>query len=165
MADRTDPVRDANDEALAVARTLLSTVQTVALAFLDPDTQAPAIARIGFGVDSAGGAITLLSDLAAHTRALRADPRAALLLGEPGPKGDPLNSPRLSLSATAAFVTDSGDRARLRDVWLASHPKAKLYVDFADFHFVRFTLLSATLNGGFGKAFRIPPQALLGERQ
>ena len=154
-----------DDEALAVARTLLSTAKTVALAFLDPATNAPGIARIGFGVDAVGEPVTLLSDLATHTRALRADPRAALLLGEPGPKGDPLNSPRLSLSATAAFVTDSGTRQQLRDVWLAAHPKAKLYVDFADFHFVRFSVQSAALNGGFGKAFRIPPAALLADGQ
>ena len=85
----------------------------------------------------------------------------ALLLGEPGPKGDPLTHPRLMVKARAAFVAqDDPDRATLRDHWLTAHPKAKLYVDFADFGFVRFQPVSVLLNGGFGKAFRIDPTQL-----
>ncbi|RMD89447.1 MAG: pyridoxamine 5-phosphate oxidase, partial [Alphaproteobacteria bacterium] len=47
------------------------------------------------------------------------------------------------------------DHARLRALWLAAHPKAALYVDFADFGFIRFEVAGALLNGGFGKAWRL----------
>lgn len=156
MADKFDPVRDADAEARATARHLLADARTAALAFVDPDTGAPAISRIGFGLAPDGSALTLLSDLALHTRALRADPRAALLLGEPGPRGDPLNSARLSVSVTAHFVANADPaRAHLREIWLRDHPKSKLYVDFADFSFVQFEVNGASLNGGFGRAYRL----------
>jgi heme iron utilization protein len=87
-----------------------------------------------------------------------------LMLGEPGPKGDPLTHPRLMLRARASFA-DAADRPVLRDLWLATHPKAKLYVDFTDFAFVRLLPLGALLNGGFGKARIIEPQDLLAKPQ
>ncbi len=162
MADKFDPVRDADTEARATARHLLAEARTVALAFVDPATGAPAISRIGFGLAPDGAALTLLSDLALHTRALRADPRAALLVGEPGPRGDPLNSARLSVSVTAHFVANADPaRAQLREVWLRDHPKSKLYVDFADFSFVRFEIIGASLNGGFGRAYRLAATDLI----
>ena len=154
MSARPDPVLPADEAARVLALTLWREAETAALAFSDPATGAPMIARIGFGLAADGTGLTLVSDLSQHTRALRADPRAALLLGEPGPKGDPLNGPRLSVSVTARFAA-SDDRAALRTAWLARQPKAKLYVDFADFHFVRFDVTEAFLNGGFGRAYRI----------
>ena len=119
MAERIDPVRDADAEARATARRLLAEARTACLAFLDPETGAPSVSRIGFGLAPDGAALTLLSDLAQHTRALRADPRAALLVGEPGPRGDPLNSARLSVSVTARFIANTDPaRTPLRDLWL-----------------------------------------------
>ncbi len=130
--------------------------RTAALAVLDPVTGAPFVSRVGFGLGPAGEALTLISDLAIHARALRADPRASLLLGEPGPKGDPLVHPRLTLAATARFIApDAPARPALREAWLGHHPKAALYVDFADFHFVRFEIASGHLNAGFGKAYAL----------
>ena len=65
-------------------------------------------------------------------------------------------SPRLSLTGRATFVADNdAGLPDLRQSWLATHPKARLYIGFADFHFVRFTISSAFLNGGFGRAFRL----------
>jgi len=162
LAERIDPVRDADAEARSIARQLLADARTAALAFVDPGTGAPSISRIGFGLAPDGAALTLLSDLAQHTRALRADPRAALLVGEPGPRGDPLNSARLSVSVTAHFVANSDPaRTPLRDLWLRDHPKSKLYVDFADFSFVRFEIIGASLNGGFGRAYRLTATDLI----
>ncbi len=81
---------------------------------------------------------------------------------EPGPRGDPLNSARLSVSVTAHFVANSDPaRTPLRDLWLRDHPKSKLYVDFADFSFVRFEIIGASLNGGFGRAYRLTATDLI----
>lgn len=153
---RSDPIRPTDDAARGIARALMTGARTAALAVLDPATGAPFVSRVGFGLGPAGEALTLISDLAIHARALRADPRVSLLLGEPGPKGDPLVHPRLTLAATARFVaTDAPERAALREAWLGHHPKAALYVDFADFHFVRFEIASGHLNAGFGKAYAL----------
>ena len=89
-------------------------------------------------------------------QALRADPRCSLLLGEPGPRGDPLAHPRLTLLGRV----QAADKARLRAPWLAAHPKSALYYDFADFALLRVLVDAAHLNGGFGQAFRLTPSDL-----
>ena len=150
-----DPLRPVDDEARALARRLMEEARHGALGVLDPDTGAPHVTRVAVGIGD-GGPVTLISALSHHTRALAADPRCSLLLGEPGPRGDPLTHPRLTLLARAAFVApDDPGRAALREAWLARHPKAKLYVDFADFAFVRLEPAGAHLNGGFGRAYRL----------
>ena len=162
MTENPNPIRETDSEARNLARKLMQEARVAALAFADPDTGAPFISRIGFGLAPDGGAIALVSDLALHTRALRHDPRAALLIGEPRPKGDPLNSPRLSLSVCAQFLpAEAPDRPALRQAWLDRHPKAKLYIDFADFSFLRFEILGAMLNGGFARAYRLSPHDFL----
>lgn len=150
-----DPIRPTDAEARALARRLIDEARFAALAFLDPDTGAPAISRIAVQTDAGGQPITLISGLAAHFRALAADPRAALLLGEPGDKGDPLTHPRLSLTVTACFVEKGAEHDLLCARWLGVQPKAKLYIDLPDFRFVRLAMVAGLLNGGFGRAFRL----------
>ncbi|GGH54044.1 pyridoxamine 5-phosphate oxidase [Frigidibacter albus] len=159
--DEPSPIRPTDHEARALARSLITTARFAALAVLTPGSGAPAVTRIALGLDAAGLPLTLISSLSAHTKALQASPRAGLLVGEPGPKGDPLTHPRLSLDTLAEFVDrTSPDHAALRTLWLASHPKSKLYIDFADFSFVRLRPLGAALNGGFGRAFVLAPEDL-----
>ena len=143
-----DPYRSVDDEALSTVRTLLTKARYGSVGTLDDDS-APHVTRIALAWIT-GTPVTLISDLSDHTRHLRARPDASLLIGEPGAKGDPLIHPRLTVAVQGGFVEKS-----LRDAWLAVHPKAQLYVDFADFHFVRFTPKFAFLNGGFGKAYRL----------
>ncbi len=158
MTTRPDPVRDADAEALALARNLMAEARHAALAVTDPADGLPGISRIAFGLGPDGMALTLISSLSAHHGALMANPACALMVGEPGEKGDPLTHPRLMVKARAEFVPqDTPDHAALRAHWLTAHPKAKLYVDFGDFGFVRFAPVAILLNGGFGKAFRIDP--------
>jgi hypothetical protein len=108
-----------------------------------------------------GGPVTLVSDLSHHTQALKADPVCSLLVGEPGDKGDALTYPRLTLLARADFLRHGEPgHAEMRAQYLRQHPKAKLYIDFADFSFVRFAITGAHLNGGFGKAFVLTPEDL-----
>ncbi len=156
MTDKTNPIRETDEEARAIARDLLSGARVAALGVIEPETGAPFVSRIAFGLGPDGEAMTLVSDLALHARALRADPRASLLIGEAAGKGDPLVHPRLTLRATASFLAPDGtERARLRSAWLDHHPKSALYVDFADFHFVRFDVESGHLNAGFAKAYAL----------
>ncbi|MEY4872046.1 MAG: hypothetical protein RLZZ563_1376 [Pseudomonadota bacterium] len=156
-----DPVATADDDARALAHSLLTAATHAALAVTDPADGLPGISRIAFGLAPGGGAVTLISALAPHFAALRAHPACALMLGEVGEKGDPLTHPRLMIKAHARFIAaDDPDRPALRDHWLTTHPKARLYIDFTDFAFVRFTPTSALLNGGFARAFRLSPADL-----
>jgi hypothetical protein len=160
MAEKT-PIRPTDDEARALARGLIDGAHFAALGVIEPATAAPMVTRIGLTTAPDGVPLTLVSDLSHHTRALRANPACSLLLGEPGAKGDPLTHPRLTLQARAVFV-DRADPAHpgLRAHYLAQLPKAKLYIDFGDFHLVRLVPTGAYLNGGFGKAFVLTPEDL-----
>lgn len=157
-----DPIRTTDAEARALARDLIDSARFGALAVLDPDSGGPMVSRIAVATTETGGPMSLISDLSHHTRALRANPDCALLLGEPGPKGDPLTHPRISLQCSTRFVRQ-GDPAHpaLRARYLARQPKAQLYIDFADFSFALFDVRHALLNGGFGKAYRLTPEDLL----
>lgn len=156
MSSRPDPVASADAEARALAHRLLTEARHAALAWIDPETGTPGISRIAFGLDPQGVPMTLISGLAPHTAALRATPQAALMVGEPGDKGDPLTHPRLMLRVTAAFIArDHAAMPDLRAHWLQGHPKAQVYIDLPDFTFVRLHPQSALLNGGFARAFRL----------
>lgn len=149
---RPSPIRPTDDTARAVARDLIAGARIAALGVVDPDTGAPHVTRIAFGRGDDGSLLTLISDLSAHAIRLKASPVCSLLIGEAPAKGDPLAFARLTLAATAQVVPKE---AATRAAWLSHHPKSQLYIDFADFNFVRFTPLSADLNGGFGKAYTL----------
>ena len=146
-----DPFRPIDDDARELAWRLVRTARHGALAVLLRGE--PFASRIAL-TPADGSFLTLVSDLAPHTDALRQHPRASLMIGEPG-KGDPLAHPRLTVSVTAEFI-DKQDAA----AYLAHQPKAKLYIGFSDFHLVRLTICDALLNGGFGKAYRMSPADL-----
>ena len=146
-----NPIRPTDEEARQLGRSLIADAGFGAIAVHHPDTGHPHVTRIAIARQPDGAPITLISDLSLHTKALEAAPTCALFLGEPGGKGDPLTHPRITLTCRAAFQPDKA----LRDHYLTQHPKAALYIDFADFRFVSFEVLSADLNGGFGKAYQL----------
>lgn len=143
-------------DAAGLARTLLRTVRSGALATLDRATGAPFASLVTVATDADGSPLLLLSRLSAHTGNLDADPRASLLLSPPG-KGDPLAHPRLTVSGTVAGSAEPRTRRR----FLARHPKAQLYADFPDFGFRRLAVESAHLNGGFARAAALTGAELL----
>jgi heme iron utilization protein len=149
---RGEPINPTDDTARVLVRQLLADVRYASLAVLHPETKSPYVARVGLIWDGAA-ALTLVSTLSTHTQALLVHPACAVLVGEPGDKGDPLTHPRLTLSAMAEQV----DKVAHKDAWLAAVPKAKLYYDFTDFLMFRLIPAGIDLNGGFGKAFRLSP--------
>jgi heme iron utilization protein len=151
-----DPVAKADPAACQLAQDLLTGARHASLAFQDPETATPGISRIAFGLDPQGVPLTLISALSQHAGALRARADCAVMVGEVGDKGDPLTHPRLMIRTRAVFVApDDPARPAVRAHWLKVHPKAALYVDFADFAFVRLVPVSALLNAGFGRAYRL----------
>lgn len=165
MNDRkVNPIRETDDDARTMARTLVDQARFGALATLEPDTGYPVASRIAVGTDNHGTLISLASDLSAHSRAIEHDQRCSVLIGEPG-KGDPLAHPRITLIGSFEKIDRrSAEMPSLREIWLEMHPKASLYIDFGDFNFYRLALERAYLNGGFGKAYVLVP-ADLGYRE
>ena len=145
------PVSPASDfDAQETAKQLLRTIRAGALATLDSDTGFPFASLASVATDLDGAPLLLMSTLAAHTRHLEADPRASILLAQGG-KGDPLAHPRLTVIGRIARTQEPRARAR----FLARHPKAQLYADFADFAFWRMEMERAHLNGGFARAMQL----------
>ena len=151
--EKPNTIRETDDDARGLARTLIAEARFGALGVLQDG--APFVTRVALA-PSQGHLTTLISDLAPHTGALRADPSASLLIGEPG-KGDPLAHPRLTLQVMAEFLEKTEGEAT---AYLVAQPKAELYIGFGDFHLVRLTPMDAWLNGGFGKAYRLTPDDL-----
>ena len=155
MAEKPGVLRETDDDARRLARMLLRGARFGALAVLEPDTGAPFASRVLVGIDTDGAPVTLVSTLSTHTRGLDGDGRASLLVGEPG-KGDPLAHPRLTVQCSAERIgRDSPAHARIRQRFVRRHRKSELYVDFGDFAFFRLAPAGASLNGGFGKAYRL----------
>ncbi|MEM8822925.1 MAG: pyridoxamine 5'-phosphate oxidase family protein [Pseudomonadota bacterium] len=144
-----DPYNPVTPEARALAQSLLQPATYAALATTYEGR--PMVTRIGCLWLRGQGMGMLVSDLSDHSKALAADPSCALLVGEPGDKGDPLTHPRITLRGRAEEI----DKTVHRDHWLAERPKAKLYYDFSDFRLLAIVLDDAMLNGGFGKAYRL----------
>jgi putative heme iron utilization protein len=161
MKDQASVLRETDEGARKLARTLLRSARYAAIAVLDPQTGFPFASRVLVGTDIDGAPVILVSGLSAHTRALDADPRASLLTGEPG-KGDPLAYARLTTQCRAEPVERSSPvHARIRTRFLSRHAKAKIYIDFPDFRFFRLVPEAASLNGGFGRAYLLPGEDLL----
>jgi putative heme iron utilization protein len=142
-----------DDEARELAQGLLAKARFGALAVLAEG--APFVTRVALQAE--GEIISLVSSIAQHTAALKTNPSCSLLIGEPQEKGDPLTHPRLTIQAHAQLI---GHDEALRARWLKTHPKAKLYIDFGDFGFVRFQVQAAFLNGGFGYACKMSARDL-----
>ena len=158
---RANPIRETDDEARAMARTLIQDATFASLAVLEPDTGMPLVSRVAVAMEADGSPFILASDLSGHSKALDSDPRASLLFGEPGHKGDPLTHPRITvIGRIVKLPHDDPNHAARRDFWLKKHPKAKLYIDFGDFAFWKMKVERANLNGGFGKAFSLTAEDL-----
>lgn len=147
------PYRALDDNARDTLMRLMAGMTHASLAVLDADGH-PMISRIGAQPGADGAPVALLSGLAAHTAALRRDPRGALMIGEAPARGEALTHPRLSLQIRAAPLEATAD---LRAAWLARNPKAAIYIDLPDFTFWRLVPVAGLLNAGFGAAFPLTP--------
>lgn len=110
--------------------------------------------------DAHGAPILLLSELAAHTKNLRANPACALLITGAALDENPQTAPRLLLSGAAHIITDTAAGATAREHFLQTHPYAGHYAGFADFNLWRIEVNDAHYVGGFAAASRLRLAAL-----
>src|SRR4051812_23166484 len=135
---------DAFDPQLAAKR-LLREALSGALATLMPETGDPYCSLVNVATATDGTPLLLLSTLAVHTKNLRADPRASLMLDE-RKAGDPLEGARVMLMGTLVQTDETAARAR----YLARHPEAEAFASFSDFGFYRMRFTRIHLVAGFG---------------
>ncbi len=116
----------------------------------------PHAALVTPALDHDGQPLLLLSELATHTRQLRANPACALLFTGHAAEANPQTTPRLCLTGEARLVEGAGKR----DIFLKIHPYASLYMDFADFKFWKLFILGSNYVGGFANASSLKFSAL-----
>lgn len=113
-----------------------------------PDTGWPYASLVTIACDTDASPILLLSGLSDHTRNLARDNRASLLIEAASGRANPQTGPRVSLLGRVVCSQDERHRRR----FLARHPSAKLYANFADFNVYRMVVERAHFVGGFGRA-------------
>ncbi|PTW62764.1 hypothetical protein C8N35_101812 [Breoghania corrubedonensis] len=146
-------------QPITAARKILRSAATGALATLEVEGGAPYASLVTVATDFEGAPVLLLSDLALHTRNLKADSRVSLLLEERN-AFEPLQGARLSLAGTIARVDED---ARVRRRFLARHRDAEDYAGFRDFGFYRVTVERGHLVAGFGRINDIAGKDLLSD--
>lgn len=149
-----------DDAARRAAQTIVRTARHAALGTLSRDHGGPQVSRVNVATAMDGSVFFLISALSAHFQALANDPRASLLIGEPG-KGDPLAHPRLTLGGHAVRIDDATRIEHLYRRYLARHPKSQLYIDLPDFAFWQLEVEEVSFNGGFARAYRPQPSDLI----
>ena len=146
-----------NMQSVAVeARSLIRRTRFAALATLDRGEGTPFASLVAVATAGDCAPLLFLSALARHTRNLRADPRASLLVTD-RPGDDPLAAARLTVSGTLVECEDSSALAR----YLARHPEARGYADFHDFRLYRLEPVAAHLIAGFGRIMSLARDHLL----
>jgi putative heme iron utilization protein len=131
------------------ARTLLHQARTGALATLSSRRPGhPFASLMPYALDGEGRPLFLISVLAEHTRNLEADPRASLLVMQPGVEGEPLAAGRVTLMGEARRLHGE-EAATARALYLARRPGAGGWADFGDFGFWRLDVRDVYFVGGF----------------
>jgi putative heme iron utilization protein len=134
------------------ARTMAAAITTGTLGTLAIDPPGTPFGSVSpFGLDDAGRPVICISELAEHTRNLRNDARASMLVVEPtAPGGDPLAAGRVTLLGRGVEVDESG-REAAKAIHLAANPHAAGYVDYGDFSFWRLEVDAIRYVGGYGR--------------
>ncbi len=145
------------------ARALVRAAERASLATSLPgeDGPRPYASLVLVAADHDASPLLLLSDLADHSRNLAADPRVALLFDGTAGWREPLAGPRVSLLGRA----ERAPAPRLKARFVARHPGAAVYADFADFHLYRVAVERAHLVAGFGEIHWLDAKAVLFESQ
>ena len=131
-------------------RALLAAERHAVLATLSASRDGWPFASVApYALAADGEPLLLLSDLAEHTRNVRADPRASLFVQDGACTADPQAGCRVTILGQVAPVVDS-ELAIARQAYLARHPQAAEYMTLADFRLYVLRVRTARYIGGFG---------------
>ena len=103
-----------------------------------------------YAVTEGGEPLFLFSDLAEHTRNVRRDPRASLLIQDSAALADPQSGGRATLLGSVEAITDT-DVAAATQRYLETHPHAADYLSLGDFRLYVLRVSHVRYVGGFGE--------------
>lgn len=131
-------------------RTLLHLARTGSLSTLSRKHPGwPFGSVMPYALDDHGRPVFLISLMAMHTQNIKGDPRASLLVTQPGWTGDPLAGARATLMGNVTALPDV-DVAATKASYLERYENARSWVDFDDFGFYRMDITDVYYVGGFG---------------
>lgn len=136
----------------AIARVLVRQAWNATLATLVAEGGHPYGSLVAIATEPDGTPLLLLSGLAVHTRNIKADQRASLMIDGTGGGQEALTGARVSLVGEIAPVRSS---ATARRRYLARHPNAERFIDFEDFDLYTLDVRWAHLVTGFGRIERL----------
>ena len=104
---------------------------------------------VNFALDETGRPLFVLSGLAVHTKNLKEDPKASLVVYGEGAESDVLGTARMTVMGKVVAV-DESELGSARSQFFARHPDAEQYLEFADFAVYRMEVMDVYYVGGFG---------------
>lgn len=132
------------------ARTLMASTTTGSMATMAAGEDGyPFGSIVTYALDGVGRPLLCLSDIAEHTRNLKANPKTSIMVIEQADRDtDQLALGRVTLMGEVTAVPES-DRAEVNAAYRAAHEHA-YYADFDDFAYYRMDIKSVRFVGGFG---------------
>lgn len=128
------------------ARQLLRSGSQASLSSLRQDGS-PYGSLVSIATAISGAPMLFISELAWHTRNLRHDGRASLMVAGDLPVSDPLAGARISIMGQFRPI----DSKMAKDRYLAHHPEAAGYIGFGDFSFWEMDVSECHAVAGFGR--------------
>ena len=142
--------------AFQEAKALLAKAVDGALGTMDGNR--PYVSATGFlyaddaGEKGLGKIYYLMSDLARHTRNLKKNPEASLLVTEPAAALPIHERKRLTALGTVEAVQGHESYEALKAEYIKIFPRSEIFFTLADFRFYGMQLREIHWYGGFGKA-------------
>jgi hypothetical protein len=117
-----------------------------------------------YAISNSGDPILLISEIAEHTRNLRADSRSSLLIADSDAAEDPQAAARITLIGHSREV-EAEDLDEVRSCYFERFPKSKIYLDVHDFSFFVIRIERARFIGGFGAIYWLDPTEIFPQRR
>lgn len=138
------------------ARTLVAAMRTGTLCTIAKEPAGfPYGSFVTFAMDGPNP-VFFISTLAEHTKNLRGDARASLLVAEGG-EADPLANGRVTMIGECRRLDDDTQREAAKRAYLEAHPNASYYIDYKDFGFWRLNVEAVRYIGGYGRMSWVEP--------
>jgi putative heme iron utilization protein len=116
---------------------------------------------VPFALSPTGAPFLLIAGIAQHTKNLRRDPRASLLVRDPAPADDPQATWRLTILGRMSQIPTTDDRFEARMARYRERvPNAPSIGDSHDFQIWEMEPERIRLIGGFGRIAWLDPDAI-----
>lgn len=112
---------------------------------------------VPFVITHTGDVIIYISDIALHTRNIKADSKVSLTVFDPSEDDSQANG-RVTIMGDAHQVSQEDEIAQCANLYYALFPQARAYQQTHDFHFYKISVARVRFIGGFGKIHWINPE-------